>query len=183
MAMTMYYWKWPESGTGNACTTCHFRRGIGWVEKVCGTDPKIPADYPWVVSSVTRLEWIPKDGGILRMRGYWDESLYEEAQEISNNSDFLSALGDCWNSLTIGSSPEDVTFGETYEWDQMTETRDTPGGDDMAKISYHAAVAANMNFGVKASGASMLECRNALVNHFRSFECELGCIREFRDHA
>ena len=37
----------------------------------------------------------------------------------------------------------------------------------MAKISYHAAVAANMNFGVKASGTSPVETRNALVSNFR----------------
>ncbi|MDZ7721428.1 MAG: C10 family peptidase [candidate division KSB1 bacterium] len=162
-AMLMYYWQWPESGTGTPSINYKIRKGFNWVTADCAIDPGIPSSYPWIVDGIIRLNW---SNGTLSMQGYWDKSLYEKAQAINSDSDYQSALTKCWRQLTKGSKYREVTLGESYDWDKMTDMWTDQSGNHMAKISYHAAVAAGTNFGVFGSGTAPYKNRNAMVDHF-----------------
>ncbi|GEM55987.1 hypothetical protein B0A58_09405 [Flavobacterium branchiophilum NBRC 15030 = ATCC 35035] len=49
---------------------------------------------------------------------------------------------------------------QNYNWNNVSDM-------DKAKISYHAGLAVNMNYGTISSGATLGNLRNALVNNFR----------------
>ncbi len=59
-----------------------------------------------------------------------------------------------------------VNFGaSTYSWNSMPNSA-TSANTEVAKISYHAAVSVNMNFGPQGSGSYTSDARDALVDHF-----------------
>ena len=150
MAQIMYFWQWPAAGNGTASGTYHYRYHVpSWLVVPLANDPNLPASW------IGRLEW---HSGELRMTGYWDESLYESAQNVSTNSAYLSALADLWGLMTSGSTSYSVNLGAaTYNWSSMRdEATDPPSAGDLeaAEISYHAGVVLGMDYGVKGSSAS-----------------------------
>jgi hypothetical protein len=152
MAQIMYYWQWPSSGAGSASVTYHYRYSDPWwLIEPLATDPGIPGGWS------TRLRWAPDDGGELSMSGYWDDTLYEGARDISDASAYRNALSDCWGRMDTGSTSCSANFGTaTYNWGIMRDTASEPpsAGDlEAAEVSYHAGIANGMDYGVWGSSA------------------------------
>jgi len=176
MSQIMYYWKWPNTGQGDADVDYTYRWRNNWDEEPLLIDPKIPLDLdsPWV----NRLEWTNLGGGKLRMNGYWDESLYESAKGIPGDNytaldDYLNALKKLWNRLTNDASKNYYAnfSNSNYNWNIMEEIHTDwdpkPGDAEVAKLCHHAGVAIGMDYGITASGAPGDDVDNALQDHFR----------------
>jgi hypothetical protein len=155
MAQVMYYWKWPPSGSGSDSVAFEYDYsdgGIWWMQPLAG-NPNIPANWPWT----GRLRWVPDDGGKLEMNGWWEDSVYEEAIEISDDPDYIWALFDLEQYMTDASTSCVANFGAaTYNWSIMRDSATDPpdaGALEAAEVSYHAAVAHHMNFGIFGSSA------------------------------
>lgn len=156
MAQVMYYWQWPDSGIGSNNVTFAFRFSDGgsWLSEPLANDPNIPASGVWV----DRLRWTPDNGGKLQMNGWWEDSVYDKALEISDDLPYLIALQVLWNRLSPGWTYCSADFeSATYDWSIMPAAASDPpdaGALEAAELSYHAAVAVEMNFGLLASAAS-----------------------------
>ncbi len=107
MAGIMRYWEWPVTGVGIGSTNYHYQWRSNWDSENLTHDPSVPVDW-W---GGDRLEWIPDDGGLLRMNGYWDSSLYGAATNIvpkyilagtSNGAFFSTDNGNNWNETSNG---------------------------------------------------------------------------------
>lgn len=163
MAQIMYYWKWPNTGVSNASVDYNYRWGQDG--ELLSNDPGIPAGWPWD----NRLLWTAADGGTLWMNGYWDGSLYRDAQDITNAPAYQTALKDLWDNLTPETTNYSATFGAaTYNWSIMQDPQAVSGSAsnaEMAKLSHHAGVAVGMTYGILASSAGHIE--SAVEDHFR----------------
>jgi hypothetical protein len=155
MAQIMYYWQWPDSGIASNGVTFEFRFSDGgsWLSEPLANDPNIPASWVWV----DRLRWTPDNGGELQMNGWWEDSVYDEAREVSGDSAYRDALEDLWNRLSPDWTYCSADFeAATYDWSIMPAAAAEPpdaGALEAAELSYHAAVAVEMNFGLRASSA------------------------------
>jgi hypothetical protein len=163
----MRYWKWPASGYAYWNTHYYYRwRPIGdYDTEPLATDPNIPANW-----ASGRLRWTATNGGQLEMMGYWDWSMVEKAQGLSTDAAYQSALLALYYRLTYGSRLCEVDLAQqTYDWDlmpdQATDEND-PGAQEAAKISYHFAVAVDMDFGVMGSSASTADAGFILWRSF-----------------
>jgi hypothetical protein len=167
MAQIMYYWKWPQTGVGNVSVTYNWRSTPNWITTTLAIDPNIdPARFAGL------LQWISTtDGGQLQMNGDWDHSVLTSAQNITNTRTYSEALHNLWNRLTPSSTDHSANLGfATYNWDILQDTHgSSPGlGDvEVAELSYHAGLAAKMNYGIWASGAKRQDMVEALENNFR----------------
>lgn len=166
IAQLMYYWKWPDSGTGFREKDTPRRSTQYWIHEPCPTDPgTIPDRFEG------RLAWTSVSGGLLRANGYWDVSVLDAARGISSNADFQEALDELWDRLTPDPVHYEVDFlGATYDWDIMTDVCTEPPGSgelEVAKLSYHAAVAVNSRFGVWATAHNIDRFPEAFVDNFR----------------
>jgi hypothetical protein len=170
LAQIMYYWQWPSSGQGSNSVVYTYWYSAGWIEKDCDTDPGIPPDSIWE----ERLEWQPDDkDNSLRMKGYWDSSLFVEANEISDHPDYQTALGQCWAEMTSG-PPVSVACAAdfeatTYDWNQMEDVHSDPpdaGAAEAAELCYHLGVSLGKDYGVGSSPAIIMQMDNALRNNF-----------------
>ena len=168
MAQVMYYWKWPPTGTGSNGVRYRFRWRNGWIGEPLASDPGIP---PVWAGGKDRLQWTASNGGLLIMNGYWDTYVYYAAKQINSSTAYQNALTSLWNRLTPDSTWYPVNFGaNTYDWPVMHDMHEDPfddGDGEAAKVSYHAAVASNMNFGLGLSGSDTGPMRNGLVNYLR----------------
>ncbi len=167
MSQIMYYWKWPNTGQSTGGTVYYYRWRNNWDEEPLAKDPKIPPNW----AGGGRLEWTAAGGDKLRMNGYWDNSLYGGAQNISDDADYLNALETLWNRLTQASTNCNANFGATnYNWSIIEDTHSDPpdnGDAEVAKLCYHAGIAVGMNYGIKSSGAYPSDVDDALEDHFR----------------
>jgi hypothetical protein len=174
MAQIMYYWQWPYTGQGDHMILYVYRyRTIGdWDEEPLATDPEI-TDLPgWTWAD--RLEWVPTDGGKLRMTGYWDVSVKAAAEDtafIHNKTPaYQTALDALYNRLTQAGDVCYADFGSAhYNWSVIQDIHTDPpdaGDAEVAEINYHVAVAINTVFGVRGSSSSGPEIANAIPNYF-----------------
>ena len=105
------------------------------------------------------------------MNGYWDGSVYWGARNISTDTAFVAALDALYNRLTPGTSPQTANFGATtYNWSLMTDAHTDPpdtGDIEVAKLSHHAGIATDMDYGYWGSGTPLYWVDEALVNYLR----------------
>jgi len=167
MAQVMVYWKWPKTGVGSHTVDYSFRWRSTWDDEPLATNPNIPSNW----GGGGRLEWNPNNGGRLRMNGHWDGSVYWGARNISTNTAFVAALDALYSRLATGTSPQAANFGATtYNWSLMNDTHTDPpdaGDVEVAKLSHHAGIAADMDYGLWSSGTALYLVDDALVNYFR----------------
>jgi hypothetical protein len=168
MAQVMYYWKWPLTGTGSNGVRYRFRWRNGWIGEPLANDPGIPEIW---AGGKDRLQWTASNGGLLIMNGYWDAYVYYAAKQINTSTAYQNALASLWNRLTPDSTWYSVNFGASaYDWSVMQDVHSDPfddGDGEAAKISYHAAVASNMSFGLGLSGSDTAPMREGFVNFMR----------------
>jgi hypothetical protein len=160
----MYYWKWPNVGTGNGSTVYNFRWALWGFTEPLANDPNIPGHWN------NHLQWLSSDGGTLQMLGFWDETLYESAKAISTDEEYLKALDKLWNRLLSFPQSLTVDFGSAqYNWNVMRDQHWdwTTGNGEVSELCYHAGVSVGMEYGIKGSSASSKDVDNALRDHFR----------------
>ncbi|MFH1572688.1 MAG: C10 family peptidase [Acidobacteriota bacterium] len=194
MAQIMYYWKWPNSGGGSSqVINYNFRSRTTWDTQLLINDPLIPAWYfgwpagwPWA----NRLQWSPANGGELQMNGFWDQSLFDLATSpnslIAITPNYLAAITALWNRMPQSANPFSQNFGAaTYDWGDMNDEHSNlapvTGDAEVAKISYHAGLAVNMNYGIFSSGASSLNVAPAYEDHFRYDSDAVYALRDIDD--
>ena len=171
MGQIMKYWQWPHTGNGSGSTTYDYRYRTTWDSAALPNDPNIDPSSWWN----GRFEWVAWGGGLLRMNGYWDGTLYGGARRACNgggpctDADYLDAVEDLWNGLTQASTNCAANFGTaSYNWNIIEDVHQDPpdGGDlEVAELCYHAGIAVNMGYGVWSSSAG--SPRDAFVDHFR----------------
>lgn len=165
ISQIMYYWKWPNTGVGSGSTIYNYRWRSNWDEETLVTNPNIPGGW------VGRLEWTAANGGKLRMNGYWDETLYADAQDINASAAYLNALATLYNGLNNASTNCNANFGTaTYNWSLMHDDHTDPidaGDAEVAKLCYHAGIAIGNTYGVSSTGAPSDNVEGALQDHFR----------------
>jgi len=166
MAQIMYYWQWPPHGKDDSEVDYQYRWSDTWREWPLGFDPGIPPDSMWM----DRLEWTPAGGGKLRMRGYWDTSLIHAAKVINDDPSYQSAVDHTYSDFIKETDTYNVDFGaQSYDWSIMEDSRTAmplAGSEEVAKICYHAGVAAEINYGVMNSDAALADVEYAFKDHF-----------------
>jgi hypothetical protein len=169
MTQIMYYWKWPETGTGTRSVWWSHFYFDEWETATLETDPQISA-ATWA----GRLDWTDAfTPPVLRMGGYWDPTIYDKATEISIDPEYRAALAALWSRALVGLTMWDADFGATtYDWDLMQDEHTDADGPDagdaeVAKLSYHAGVSVSMNWGRYSSGAQTSDVALALSRNFR----------------
>jgi hypothetical protein len=170
MAQMMYYWQWPETGEGSDSTEYYYQWRDYWDGEPLADDPNIPPSWRWT----DRLEWTSYDGGTLWLNGYWDTSVHVKARDdISDDPAYQSALSELYRRMTdYAWDLYSVDFSaSTYDWSQMTDVHTDPpdaGDAQAAKLSYDAAIAVHMFFGLFSSSAhTQLAVAPAFTEHFR----------------
>jgi len=168
MAQIMYYWNWPNSGVGHNDVDYEYRWRTGWDEESLPVNPRPDLGTTYWNWGGGRLEWTSANGGRLRMTGYWDESLYESAQDISGDSEYLDALEELWDRLKESSKNYYANFGATiYDWSIMHDTHPAFSGDgEVAKLCHQVGISIDMNYGIRGSGADDADIDNALEDYF-----------------
>jgi len=147
MAQIMYYWKWPLTGTGQTNVQYQQRVGTTWIEEPLAVDPVIPSVPLWV----GRLEWTSANGGRLRMDGWWDRGVHDNAADIApGNPAYQSALEALYSRLTPVTTRYSVDFSAaSYNWALMQDEHWDPvdtGDAEVAKLCYHVAIAHQSEF-------------------------------------
>ncbi len=170
MAQTMYYWKWPGQGKGSGYVNYWYRYWHpGWVQ---GDEP-VPLNpntrhFPGIWRE--RLRW---EVNKLAMTGYWDDSLFERAWELSSDPQYHQVLEDLYDNSLVRTNTRCTAsfFAETYDWEALKDVHsdpaDTNGNREVAALCYHAAVAADCRFGLDTSVARTNLIAAALEEHFR----------------
>jgi hypothetical protein len=147
-AQIMNYWQWPPSPTGVSSTSYTRYHTDSWISAPLPIPVTIPSEF------AGRLEWVSTSGGQLRMNGYWDESLYAAAAEITSGL-YSFALATLWSQMSVTTTTLTVLHGlATFDWSLMRDDHTDPpdaGDAEVAELSYHFAVATAMNFGVRIS--------------------------------
>lgn len=170
VSQIMYYWKWPLNGESDGDVDYNYAWRTDWNEWPLADDPYIPQGWE------DRLEWTSADGGKLRMNGYWDNSLHKAAEEISDDGAYQAAFDSLFARLNFSSQNCYANFGATsYDWSIMQDTHSDPpdiGADEVAKLCYHAGIAAGMDYGIEESSSSLWipggkDVLDALENNFR----------------
>lgn len=150
----MYYWKWPNSGTGTVSGTYDYRYRTTWDQTPLAANPNT-AEFPGQWRG--RLDWTSGSGGRLWMNGYWDRSIYDQARLLSQDTAYLTALDLLYNRLTTASKNYTVNPGSTtYNWSLLEDIHADPpdaGDSEVAKLNYQVAVAVDTSFGVDFSGS------------------------------
>ena len=167
----MYYWRWPNTGTGDAAVDYHQRSRTDWDTQSLATNPGFELSSFWS----DRLYWTVMSGGQLRMSGVWDDSVYWRAQTECNgeedctDADYLGALEALWGRMNESTTAWYANFAATtYDGGDVDDLHtDADGIDDseVAKLCHHAGIAVGMHYGRFVSVTGMT--RDGLVNHFR----------------
>ena len=167
MVQIMYYWQWPNSGVSDGSVDYIRRWRDNWDEEPLATDPGIPAGW----GGGNRLEWTANNGGRLRMNGRWDISVYNNAFHISADANYRNALLTLYNRLNSATTTCYANFGNTtYDWSIMNDIHSDPpdaGDNEVAKLSYHAGISIDMEYGTWGSMASCSQVPVALTDHFK----------------
>jgi hypothetical protein len=171
-AQIMKYWNWPTTGVSNASQDYNFRWRTDLDQTPLPTNPRPDLDGTYWTWYAGRLEWTAAGGGQLGMTGYWDHSIYLEARKLAETDTlFIAALDTLWNRMPQDATPNTVNFAAaTYNWGIMPDqaTDPTDAGDlEVAKLSYHASVACQMNWGVRVSTSGLDAAISAIEDHFR----------------
>lgn len=175
MAQIMNYWQWPVTGVDIVSEEYDFRWRTNWDQTALPVNPRPDWVVPWTWSN-GRLAWTSNNGGQLSMTGYWDWSLYREAQGINDaDAAYLTALETLWNRLPQDSTPNEVDLTTVaYNYRIMPDNPVDPGPNplglgewEVAELCYHAGISVKMNWGVNASGSSIESAISALKSHFR----------------
>jgi hypothetical protein len=166
MSQIMYYWKWPLTGVGMSDWVTYIRRMTSqWLEEPLATDPIIPADW----FGGNRLQWTTAYGGTLRANGYWDLYVLGESGKRSTDPAYKTALDNLWNRMTLANLLMQADFGNTsYNWGILHDTHSDPpdtGAVEVAKLIYHAGLAAHMGYGLGLSLTG--DGPGPLKDHFR----------------
>jgi len=150
----MYYWKWPTTGMGSKSIIYDYRFRTDWDSQPLTVNPK-PNQFPGVWRG--RLDWSSGSGGRLWMTGFWDNSIYASARNLSTNANYLTALEALYNRLTSASRSSTANFGATtYDWSILQDLHQDPsdtGDAEVAEVCHHAAVANDSYFGVDGTGS------------------------------
>jgi hypothetical protein len=170
-AQELYYWKWPNSGVGNGTDTYNYAKANSPISTPLAANPGvIPDDF------TSHLSW---SGGQLTMTGWWDGSMYQQAQQFTNgmsaNPAYESALTTLYNQLTPHTTALYADFTHTIDWSAMRDSYtkentnvDSPDYVDsqIAYLDYELGVAVKMDYGVSGSGAFGGDIPGNLTNHF-----------------
>lgn len=170
MAQIMYYWKHPNSGEGDGSRDYEYRHSDNWISEPLANDPKI---VYWDDSHCIhcdlqgKLEWVHSH---LRMKGPWDQGLYEFAQTVTDDPEYQDALSELWNRLPEHNNPTyDADFGATvYDWNLMFDrhTGETNNAE-VAELCLHAGIALEVTWGFVGSETPRGRIDEALETHFR----------------
>ncbi|MDZ7262044.1 MAG: C10 family peptidase [candidate division KSB1 bacterium] len=165
LAQILNYWQWPITGTSANTTTYYFRWRTNWDEQPLATSPG--SLFGWE----DRLQWTSAGGGRLRLKGYWDTSLYDYARKYSSDANYKTALEALWNRLTRDSTICSVNFASTtYNWNLLQDTHTDPvdaGDVEVAKLCYHAGVAIFSSYGYIETSGWGPNVVSAYENYFR----------------
>ena len=106
------------------------------------------------------------------MNGYWDDSIYHAAQQITTTIPaYQTALSALWDRMSTSTQAFSANFGaSTYNWSAMQNTHSDPvddGDADVAQLMFHVGVASEMVYGVKESGSVLYQADDGLVNYLR----------------
>ena len=161
-AQIMYYWKWPNTGTGTSSVYYRTRSlpAGTWNSTPLASDPLITdsADWSWA----GRLAYLATTHR-LYVSGCWDWSIYSTAYNdsalvLNITPEYLAALETLYEGMPADSSLHLVNYSAaSYNWNLIGDSHDDPpdaGDTEVAKINYHAAVAVNTDFGLRGSSAS-----------------------------
>jgi hypothetical protein len=175
MAQIMYHWKWPITGEGYEDVFYHYywRSPGDWDEEPLAVDPEITDTLGW--SWTGRLEWTSSGGGKLRMSGDWDWSIRATALDtifIHNSTKaYVAALDALYGRMNHDSTYHSWDFSTvTYDWSILQDTHadpPDPGDDEAAKLSYHAGIASEMDYGLRGSSSCGPNAEEAFKTNFR----------------
>jgi hypothetical protein len=178
MAQTMYYWKWPSTGSGSRSRDYERWFGATVLEEPLANDPGIPLDWPWLdFNGNPRLQWY---GGNLRMAFWWDDSLWrfarnEESHIIDyDDPTYRTALDNLWSRIQAYRyfTSNSADFGATtYDWTLMQDAHYDPpdaGDAEVAKLCYHCGIAQQAYWGIKlTTQGSVPPAMSAMATYFR----------------
>lgn len=162
----MTYWRWPPTQTGGSSSDQYTRHySLSWLSTPLYQEVEIDDAF------AGRLDWDAGNGGMLRMIGYWDDSLYNSAKQLSDSFSFQLAMIDLWGDMQESTSTYTVYHDNVaIDWSVLGDDHNDPpdGGDfEAARLSYYFAVACDMDFGLWASGSDHEKASAALSDHFR----------------
>jgi hypothetical protein len=168
----MYYWRWPNTGTGSDNVEYDRRYRTVWDSEPLTPDPDLFLSSYWD----DRLYWTQAIGGRLYMSGTWDWSVRSRAKKKCNggedceNEDYFGALNTLYDRLLRDPETCSANFGSSADdWSKLEDehTDDTIDSGDIeaAKLSYHAGIAVGMGYGRFLSSAGLI--RDGIVDHFR----------------
>jgi hypothetical protein len=174
MAQHLYYWQWPYQGAGQHAWSYQYRwRTIGsWDSEPLTVDPKIPANWPAGYVGECQYERLRFNGKNqqLEMTGYWDQSLFDAAYNLSKENAYRSALTTLWNRLTPAAFSDWVYPGSTiYDWSLMTDMHTDPvdpGDQEVAELCHHVSTTIESVWGIGGTCSDHDLQAAALVNHF-----------------
>jgi len=171
MSQIMYFWKWPHTGVGSIVPPnggWYPRKYSNiWLEESLTNDPHI-SGYFWI----DRLEW--DSTGMLRMKGYWDVSILDEAYGISSDTAYRRAVDTLFNRLIDDREWLSANFGATtYNWslmqDDHTDPPDSTGDAEVARLCNHAGVAVGVRYGLEGTGGNTGIAGIEMAEHFRYY--------------
>jgi len=177
-AQALYYWKWPSSGVGSGTGAYTYFQAVSanWpynsLSTPLATDPGIiPDDF------TSHLSWA---GGQLTIIGWWDASMYQQAQQFTNqnstvNAAYESALTTLYKELTPNVTEFSADYTHPIDWSVMQDSYSreftnvtSPDYVDsqIAYLDYELGVGVQMSYGVSDSGAFADLIAGNLTNHF-----------------
>ena len=177
MAQMMYYWQWPNQGEGSHWWyyDIHWLPVGFWISESLATDPGIPANWPVGPGLIDEAEYerMRWDAGTqtLQVNGYWDESIYWHAGNISSDPDYQAALDSLYNRLPVTRDDWTIDLGNTtYDWSiipaQCTDPLDA-GDAEAAKLCFHIGITVEGEWGIGGTTGSHEKQAEALKSHFR----------------
>ncbi len=166
----MYYWRWPNSGVGSGTDTYNYSGTSTPLTTSLANNPGIPSDFQW------HLSWA---NGVLTIKGWWDGSMYSQAQQFTNASSvnpaaYENALTSLYNRLTSYHDTLSANFTTPIDWGAMQGSYADPSDPSpvnnaekqVANLCYEVGVAVQMNYGVSESLSSDGNIPAALTSHF-----------------
>jgi hypothetical protein len=168
-AQLMYSWRWPSSGVGSGTDTYNYGGTDTPLTTTLANDPGIiPSDF------TQHLSWA---SGKLTMTGWWDGSMYTQAQQFTNGSSanpaYEKALTNLYNKLTTHQTALTANFATPLNWSAMQDTYAYGGASpantaesQVAYLGYELGVAVKMDYGVSGSSSFPTAIPGVLTNNF-----------------
>jgi hypothetical protein len=170
-AQTMYYWKWPGSGVGSGTDTYNYSGTSTPLSTALANNPGIiPSDF------TEHLSWA---NGQLTIAGWWDGSMYSQAQaftnDIAENPAYEAALTKLYNELTPYQTALSANYTHALDWSAMQDSYTyeytnvtSPDNSDaqVAYLDYELGIAVDVDYGVSESSSYASSIPGVLSNHF-----------------